>query len=262
MPDSYGNISVKMIDVACVCVGDQYSPELYVDQLWKSLNLYLTEPFTLTVLTDDPGNSYYHNVPIRRVQVPSWPGISGPGKAWWYKMFLFSEDMEFQNSVLYFDLDVVIFRSINKFTNYAPGKFVILQDFNRKWIRDYWVSNSSIMRWHPSAYYDMWHKFSGDITGNTTKYRGDQDFISAYFRERADKAWWPCEWAMSFKWELYRGGLIQSGTGLAPDGTWPASPSAYEQPEEKWVLPMDCSVAVFHGQPKPWDTEFGQRYML
>jgi len=248
-----------MIDVACVCVGDEYKPELYINQLWLSLHKHLAQPFRLTVLTDNPDHPYYYNRPIRRIMIPSWPNVS---KAWWYKMYLFSPDMGFTNTVLYFDLDVVILNNIDKFLSTSLDKFCILQDFNRKWIRDYPVSNSSIMRWQPEKYYCIWDEFHVTRTAMIGKYRGDQDYLTNFFKQRDDCIWWPAQWAMSFKWEIYRGGLIQSGTGLDTKGNWPAEPEKYQDKTNPWVIPADCSVVVFHGKPNPYDTDFGKQHLI
>jgi hypothetical protein len=243
-----------MIDVACVCVGDKFPVDLYIDQLWLGLNKHLTVPFKLTVLTDNPNHDYFVDRPIRTVPIPDWSLVINP---WWYKIYLFSPEMNFQNTVLYFDLDVILVKNINKFTTYGNAGFCILQDFNRKWIKDYQVSNSSVMKWEPKSFYGVWEEFSTDKTHYIKKFRGDQDYITNYFKGRKNLVWWPKEWAMSFKWEIYKGGLIKSSTGLSPEGTWPADDSNYQDPDSPWLINSDCSVVVFHGKPNPWETEFG-----
>ena len=251
-----------MIDVACVCVGDKYDPALYVDQLYKGLCKQLNEDFNLTVLTDTPNNPFYNTIPCRTVQVPDWKGLYGPRAAWWFKMYLYSPDAGFTGTVLYFDLDVILLKNIDKFLTHEPGGFVLCHDFNRKWIPSYNVSNSSVMRWFAPHYFHIWEEFNKARDEFIAKFHGDQDFMTHYFKDRDDKSWWPHDWAMSWKWEIYRGGLIQSGTGLNDDGTWPAAPEKYHQPEQPWIIPHDCSVVVFHGEPKPWDTELGKQNLL
>ena len=36
----------------------------------------------------------------------------------------------------------------------------------------------------------------------------------------------------------------------------------YHNPEQKWILPGDCSIVVFHGIPDPYDTEFGLQHKI
>lgn len=252
-----------MIEVACVCVGDKFPIDPCIDQLWLGLNKHLSQPFRLTVLTDKPNHEYFSNRPIRAIQIPHWHEKDDNGYPhWWYKIYLFSPNMNWKGKVLYLDLDVVLVNSIDKFTSYGDGGFSILQDFNRKWIKNYHVSNSSIMGWQPEQYYGVWEEFNTDKRKYMSRFRGDQDFITHYFRERRDKHWWPAQWAQSFKWEIFRGGLIQSGTGLASDGTWPAPPEYYHEPEQPWSINPDCSIVVFHGKPDPWQTDFGIQHKL
>ena len=56
---------------------------------------------------------------------------------------------------------------------------------------------------------------------------------------------------MSYKWEIQHGGSVVGGTTLN-------YPDDYIQPEEKDVVPDKCSIVVFHGNPDPYDTEFGK----
>ena len=118
------------------------------------------------------------------------------------------------------------------------------------------------MRFHAPAYYEIYDTFVQDRTANMRGNLGDQDYITKYFADRTDKIWWPQTWAQSFKWEVHHGGLIESGTGLGSDGSWPADASKYHVPNQPWVVSNDCSVVVFHGKPNPWDTEFGKQHQL
>lgn len=246
-----------MLDVACVCVGDKYQPELHVKQLYTALRKHLQQPFQFNVITDYPDHNFYNTIDCRVIPVPDIELHSN--NLWWYKPYLFGK--HFTDRVLYLDLDVVIIDDISKFVEYDKSKFCICQDFNRRWIPDYTVSNSSIMYWHAPTYYDIWDNFYNNTKEITQKYRGDQDYITWYFKDRTDIVWWPKSWAMSFKWEIFRGGLLQAGTGLTRDGKWPAEPDLYAYPEQPWIVPEDCSVVVFHGQPDPWETEFGKQHL-
>tara|TARA_R110000868_G_scaffold159793_1_gene388992 strand:+ start:2816 stop:3559 length:744 start_codon:yes stop_codon:yes gene_type:complete len=244
-----------MIDVACVCVGDKFNPNLHVKQLYLAISKYLHQPFRFNVLTD---RTLDLDITYNEIRVPDL-NLSA-GDMWWYKSYLFSR--EFTGTVLYFDLDTIPIGSLDKLIDYNPNDFLICQDFNRKWLSDYQVSNSSVMRWHAPNYYDIWDNFIANKDAIVKRHRGDQDYLTEYFTDRNDKSWWPTTWAMSFKWELFRGGLILSGTGLQGDGTWPADPNMYSYPAQPWIIPSDCSVVVFHGQPDPWDTDFGKQHLI
>ena len=57
---------------------------------------------------------------------------------------------------------------------------------------------------------------------------------------------------MSYKWEILHGGTRVGG----PDVKYPED---YLQPNEKHVVPKDCSIVVFHGTPDPYETNFGKK---
>jgi len=250
-----------MKDVVGVAVGSKYPPEIYVENMWLGLNKYLSKPFCLTIITDDPQNPYYKTRPIRCVPVPKWPEVENvPRRYWWYKLFLFSPYMYLAGDILYLDMDTMIVGNMDKFFEYT-NEFCICQDFNRKWKPAYNICNSSVMRWNTAKHSYIWEQFESNRTAFINKYTGDQDFITACIKNR-EYTWWPKEWAMSFKWEIYKGGLIQSGTGLDNKGNWPAHDNAYHNPDQPWQLDPNTSVVVFHGRPQPTITDFWKQHSL
>ena len=249
-----------MINVVGVAVGSKYPPEIYVENMWLGLNKHLSKPFRLTILTDDVHHPYYSNRPIQTVELPNWPEVDTPSRYWWYKMYQFSPDFPVQGDVLYLDMDTVIVENIDKFFEYTH-RFCICQDFNRKWIPTYNVCNSSVMRWNTGLHRYIWDNFVSNRAENIRKYRGDQDFVTHAIKDR-EYTLWPKEWAMSFKWEVFRGGLIKSGTGLANDGSWPAEPNMYHNPDQPWLLDPNTSIVVFHGRPEPTVTDFWKQHSL
>lgn len=231
-------------DVVCVWVGDKYSKD-YVINLYNGVRKHTTLPFRFNVITDKP--EIANDIPCRTLPLPDWK-IDGVNlldhrKAWWYKMAMFRPTNGFDKYVLYFDLDLVIIKNIDHFYMYHPKQFCILQDFNRQYIHDFHVSNSSIMRWQTKRYsQSIWEEFTKDIPYHIKTFRGDQDFMTHYFKtHRKNKTWWPREWAMSWKWELEKGGKRNNGTDR----------NSYHEPDRDFVLPDDCAVVVCHGDPKP-----------
>jgi hypothetical protein len=250
-----------MIDLVCVCVGGKYTPELHVGQLYNGIKKHLTLPYTFHVLTDNPNHSYYKSKDIVTHHVPNWDDANGERKYWWYKMQMYNPKWGFTGTVFYLDLDIIIVGNLDKFIDYSDN-FIICQDFNRRWIKHYAVSNTSVMCFHAPNYYKIFKDFKADIQGNIKKFRGDQDYITEWFKDRDDIKWWPDTWCQSFKWECYRGGLIESGTGLDEHGKWPAHPSKYAYPDQPWIVDPQCSLVVFHGDPDPWITDFGKQNLL
>lgn len=234
-----------MKEIALVCAGDKFDPNIHIKQIYQDLHKHCTD-FRLTVFTDQdiplPG--------VRTIRLPDW-NLHGSRQLWWYKVFMFSPQT-WTGPVLYMDLDTIIINNIDKFWNYETDKFCICQDFNRQFIRDYPVSNSSIMRFDSSKYHKIYEDFVANPQKIIRQYRGDQDYITDYFKERQDKAWWPREWAMSYKWEIKHGGSKVGGLDVHyPDDYW--------HPEHEDIVPEQCSIVVFHGKPDPFDTEFGKK---
>lgn len=240
-----------MIDIACVCIGDKYDAELYITQLYRGIRKNFTGDFNFVVLTDNPAHAVYQTIPCRVVPAPNW-NLQGPRQAWWYKMYLFSEHMKFDGWVLYFDLDVVVFNSIDKMVNTHNDvkSFYICQDFNRYQNPNYAVSNSSVMKWYAPNQYNMYQQYNTDRESGKVRVAGDQNWITEYYNKHTGKVWWPRDWIMSYKWELEKGGLK------------PRDRNSHNAPDQQWVVPDDCCVAVFHGKPDPYDTEFGKKYFL
>ena len=89
-----------MLDVACVCAGSKYNPELHVNQLYLAVKQHLGVPFRFNIITDQPEHPYFATIDCRTIQVPDIE--LGSYKLWWYKAYLFSA--QFTDQVLYFDL--------------------------------------------------------------------------------------------------------------------------------------------------------------
>lgn len=229
-----------MIDVVCVKMGPKYGPE-YVNNLYAAVRRHTTLPFRFVCVTDDPTGLDDVVVVSPPTDFPA--DANNPLKAWWYKIWLFSPACPLANEVLYFDLDMVIVGNIDKFFDYAGDRLGILHDFNRQFNPKIDLNNSSIMRWRRSEFWDIWHGFALGPQEVIRKHRGDQDWITACLHNSGNtrRAWWPRNWAMSWKWELLHGGKKNNGTGR----------TSYHQPDKPYVIPPELAVIVCHGVPKP-----------
>ena len=207
-----------MSNVVCVWAGDMYSEE-YVRRLADFAHLHTTKQINFVCFTDKKRE------PIAGVDFRLMPAMQFVGgKLWWYKIYIFSKEADLIGDCLYMDLDVVPLKTLDPLLEYnAP--FVILQDFNRIHNKNFSVSNSSIIKWRPETAHYIWHQFKDQIHEITTKYRGDQDYLTKIIG--TNKTWWPLDYACSFKWE------------------WLTKPEY-----------MEPYVLVFHGKPKPEDFKF------
>jgi hypothetical protein len=193
----------------------------------------LTVPFEFVCFTEDTTNI---NPDIRIEPIPLMSGVQG----WWYKPMFFNPKLGLTGTVLFFDLDVVIFRNIDYLFTYEPNKFCIIRDFNRHVIKDYNKFNSSVFRlttgMHSSVYYD----FIKNPKTQIGRFHGDQDWIRATVKE-GDYRYWPEEWIQSYKWEMRGRPKYNSAPRGQRDFAVNGNP----------VIKDQTSVAVFHGDPNP-----------
>lgn len=218
-------------NLVCVHWGQAYSAD-YVLNLWQAARRHSGRGFNFHVFTDQ---AQQHPQDLGwKFHILQHRTISGM-RPWWYKMEIFNAQQGLNGKNLYLDLDVVIVNDIDKFWEYQPNDFCICHDFNRAFNPKFPYSNSSVMFWPDHSQQDLYQQFIENPVRIVRKYRGDQDFIHDQCGSKLQ--WWPRQWAMSWKWEVYRGGKT------SPHGSYLS--------DQQLVLDPDTSVIVFHGSPKP-----------
>jgi len=215
--------------IICVKWGGKYTAQ-YVNVLKSMCARHTTVNYQFHCVTEDPKGL---DPDINVIPLPNLPGI----KTWWSKLYMFAPELPIQGNILYFDLDVVIFRNIDHLFSHNPNKFMIIRDFNRCRVPDWKLSNSSCMRWEKGQLDYLWNEFIPNPSKVMQNNHGDQDWITK--RARDDINHWPDEWIRSYKWEMigYKDTKIIKGKKYI----FPKSPVLSEQ---------NC-VAVFHGKPDP-----------
>lgn len=219
--------------IICIHVGTTYSDE-YVEKLYRSCDRNINSDYIFTVITDR--ESYDINADnFRTIPIVQKDYIK-PGKYWWYKMQAFNPNIAIEGQNLLIDIDTVIVNELDKFFTYYPNRFVIIQDFNRQWYPSYRKSNSSVVKFNKELAEEIYIKWSIEPETYIKKYRGDQDWFDG---ELNDKIKWPTEWIQSWKWEVYKGGMI--------------TPQNKKYYSEETKLNSLCSILAFHGKPNPED---------
>jgi hypothetical protein len=219
-----------MNHVICVKWGNKYISK-YANVLNSMVKRHTTVPYQFHCLTDDPNGL---DPDINVVRLPKEPGI----KTWWSKLWMFSPEMPVKGNILFFDLDVIIFNNIDPLFTHNPGKFHIIRDFNRCRIKDWKMSNSSVMRFESGTMDYLWNEFKTDPTKIMSRNHGDQDWITK--RAVNDINWFPDDWIRSYKWEM----IGFKDTKLRnKDGKW-----FFRKPP---AVISENKVAVFHGEPNP-----------
>ena len=128
-----------MNHIVCVKWGNKYISQ-YANILYNMVKRHTTVPFEFHCITDDIKGLDPH---IKTIKLPNDPWI----KTWWSKLWMFGSHFPLKGNILFFDLDVIVFKNIDELFNYNPDKFMIIRDFNRCRIKDWKLCNSSVMRW-------------------------------------------------------------------------------------------------------------------
>lgn len=218
-------------NLICVHSGESYGPE-YVLNLWKGATVNSSIDFDFYVFTDNI-DQHPRDLGWNFVELPIW-SFAG-FKPWWYKMEIFNHQHCPAGNNLYIDLDTIIVNSIDDFWQYYPDEFCICHDFNRAFSKNINWSNSSVMSWSGCSMSWLYNMFLNDMKNIIRSYRGDQDFIHAHTQQ--NQKWWPAEWAMSWKWEVKRGGL--------------QTPAGKYRSENDYIIHPNTKIIVCHGSPNP-----------
>jgi hypothetical protein len=222
----------ETITILCVRFGTKYGRE-YVERLRDMVARHITVPYTFVCLTDD-------RHPIDGVVSIVQP-MANYKKLWWHKVHMFDPDLPLQGRILYFDLDIVIHNNINKLFVNQEDKFLGIRDFNRKFIKTWFSLNSSVMTWVHGTQSNVYISFK-ERPQEAQTLQGDQDWIWKICR--ANITFWPDEWIMSYKWEIRSRDELIFQNGKRQFKTVASPP-----------IPSQCSVLVFHGDPKPEDVQ-------
>lgn len=219
--------------VVCLKYGNKYSAE-YVNKLYSMVKRNLTIPFEFICFTEDPKDI---NSEIIVKPLTLLAGVQG----WWYKPLFFNPNLGLDGTILFLDLDLIIFRNIDKLFSYKQGEFLIIRDFNRHVIKNYDKFNSSVFRLESGQHSNVYTDFIKNPKQITSKMHGDQDWIRSVIK--SNFSYWPDDWIQSYKWEM-RGKptMIRDSRGkknFAESGT----------PKIK----DETAIAVFHGEPNPHD---------
>lgn len=215
--------------VVCLKWGDKYSPE-YVNKLANMVDRHLSIDYEFICFTENSTGI------DKNIRIENLPKLAAQG--WWYKPMFLGSDLPMKNGTLLFmDLDLIIFNSIDKLFAYEHDKFCIIRDFNRS-IRSTWNQmNSSVFKLPIGKYNNLWQDFKKRPQEYTGRNRGDQDMMYKHIK---DHVFWPDEWIQSYKWEMRDRRELQLVHGKR---------NFKESGDPN--IKANTSIAVFHGEPNP-----------
>jgi hypothetical protein len=166
-----------------------------------------------------------------------WAEISGPKRAWWYKMQMF-DPRHHAGDLLYFDLDVVIVADLSWAVSESTDRFCTLRDFRYLQRKTHVGINSSMMWWNVQRFDYLWNQFCQiPVQQTIARYPGDQDFLTANIA-LGDVHYYDSDRVRSWRWECH-------------DGGWNFAKRQHLTPGSGTHIPTGTSVMVFHGHPKP-----------
>lgn len=222
-----------VVHCACVIHGDAYE-WLYVENLYASVQRHLSYPVKMHVWTEAARPVPPHMI---KHELRDWPGISGPKRAWWYKMQMFNH-RHYQGWLLYFDLDVVIVKNLDWILSLNPNYFWSILDFRYLWRAGWDGMNSSMMYWNTMEHRKVWKNFAQeDINTVTRRFAGDQDYLNSVI-DPARRRYFDKSLVQSWRWQIYEGGMDMKNRQTRSPGSGA-------------ILDPAASVVVFHGKPKP-----------
>jgi len=216
--------------IVCLKWGTKYGPE-YVNRLANMVSRNITVDYEFVCFTEDPVGL---DKKITIKPLPRYP-LTG----WWYKPYFLGSDVPLKGTLLFLDLDIIVFRNIDKLFEYNPGKFCIIRDFNRNVRKNFDYMNSSVFRVETGQYQNLWKEFLKNSKSHLSRNRGDQDWMQKHIH---DHVYWPDEWIQSYKWEMRS----------KKDLTVVNGKRNFKDDKPPKILP-DTSIAVFHGLPNPKD---------
>ena len=222
-----------MISVLCVKFGTKYGRD-YVERLRNMISKHLTLPYEFVCLTEDA-----HPIEGVRSILQQHAGYAKP---WWHKVHMFDPNLNLQERVLYLDLDVVVHANINKLVENCGSQFYGIRDFNRKFHPNWQSLNSSALSWRHGTQNRIWDEFIKDPKA-AQRLHGDQDWIWKVAKDRIK--FWPDDWIQSYKWEIRGREELVDRTGR----------KGFKQVDNSLTMSPACSIAVFHGDPKPQDVQ-------
>ncbi len=213
-----------MQTIICMKWGSRYSSN-YVNRLYRSIIKHTRKPTRLICFTDDKSDINeniicndlpYINLP-NAISYTPWRKLS----VWQYPLHNFRDD------ILFLDLDLVITGNLDRFFDFKPGKYCVIENWTQI---GQGIGNTSCFKF-PSGKYDfIYKKFQKDPVNIWKKFHIEQAYLSY---EINDQVFWPSEWCKSFKHNLL-----------------PKWPFRIWKPA---CLPERTSIVAFTGKPDPDD---------
>jgi hypothetical protein len=177
----------------------------------------LSLPHKFYCITEDP-IGIDSNINI--IPIPTELKING----WWWKIYMFKENLFEHDINFYIDLDMIITSNIDHWMTYKPNAFLGLRDVSYVRQPNLYSLGSGVLRWDNNTHTEIYNDFLPKVKNIVSTYHssGDQGYIQSKCK---DIQYFPTEWYESYVWE-------------------------YEKVGHK----PTSNILVFHGRQKPHNT--------
>ena len=209
--------------------GSRYGPE-FVNRLYSSVKRHTTRKTKVYCFTDDKKHINKNVIckPLPKLKLPN--AISSSP---WRKMSIWQYPLyDLNGDVLFLDLDLIITGNMDRFFDYKPGYYCVIENWTQLGQN---IGNTSCFRLPVGKYKEIFEKFEKNPIKYWKKYRIEQIYLSKQIK---DQIFWPNDWCKSFKHNLL-----------------PKWPFRIWKPAK---LPKDTSIVAFTGKPDPDDVVNGQ----
>ena len=218
-----------MQTIVCMKWGVRYGSS-FVNRLFKSIKRHTNRPTRLICFTDNDTGIDANVVcePLPLINLPEqisntpWRKIS----IWQYPL------SKLKGDVLFLDLDLVITGNLDRFFDYKPNLYCVIENWTQK---GRGIGNTSCFRFPVEKYKYIFYKFEKNPVKIWKKIHIEQIYLSDEIKEQV---FWPEQWCLSFKHNLL-----------------PKWPMRLWQPAN---LPAETSIVAFTGKPDPDDVLIGK----
>ena len=217
-----------MQKIVCMKWGSRYGPE-FVNRLYTSIKRHTKKATKVYCFTDNfiGVNENVICKPLPKIKLPSMISLTP-----WRKLSIWQYPLEdLKGDVLFLDLDLVITGNLDRFFDYKPGRYCVIENWTQLGKN---IGNTSCFRIPIGKYASIFKNFEDDPVNIWKKYHIEQIYISDKIK---DQVFWPSEWCLSFKHNLL-----------------PSWPFRIWKPAN---LPKDTSIVAFTGKPDPDDVVNG-----
>ena len=209
--------------------GSRYGAD-YVNRLYSSIKRHTQKRTQVYCFTDNSSGISKDVIckPLPNINLPKSISLSP-----WRKMSVWQFPLyDLTGDVLFLDLDLVITGNLDRFFDFNPGSYCVIENWTQIGKN---IGNTSCFRIPIGKYSSIFKKFEKNPKKYWKKYHIEQIFLSA---EIKDQIFWPADWCKSFKHNLL-----------------PYWPLRIWQPAK---LPKETSIVAFTGKPDPEDVINGK----